>query len=78
MGRECLYGRTDNVWAANKASLGGDKSEGGKLLYNAPLCVLMGSLYIHLNDSGYLFNAMPTPKKNNNNKKGSIMAMFVG
>ena len=40
-----------------------DKSEGGKLLYNAPLCVLMGSVYIHHSDSGNLFNAMPTSKK---------------
>ena len=60
MGRDCLYGRTERFVC--------DKSEGGKLLYNAPLCVLMGSVYIHLNDSGYFFNAKPTPKKTKQNR----------
>ena len=33
------------------------------MIQHTTLCFSMGSVHIHLNDSGYLSNAMATPKK---------------
>ena len=54
-----MFIRKDRLFLGCKQRLVSDKLEGGKLLYNVRLCVLMGRVYIHRNDSGYLFNAKP-------------------